>query len=217
MKNASKNNYAIENSDTRKPNPPIKIVDKTTKTPKMAVVKGEGISAIVAAMPIFKYGKREHPKRAWKCLLDSGSDGDLILIKKKDLQNIPTTKRYLPLNWNTSNGTFKTKEVGTLDVKFPTYSGSKYFGITPDIIEIDDDAEEPMFNLILGVETLANLGVILDFSRKTIIVDHISNPMQPIQAFESKRMLFQIAQEEKLFPRPALEPISTREATKRAV
>ena len=88
MKNASKNNYAIENSDTRKPNPPIKIVDKTTITPKMAVVKGEGSSKIVVAMPIFKYGKREHPKRAWKCLLDSGSDGDLILIKKKDLQNL---------------------------------------------------------------------------------------------------------------------------------
>ena len=105
-----KDHFSIKYSDTRKPSPPIKIVDKTTLLPKKAVVKGKGVSAILAAIPHFKHSFKEQPKRAWKCLLDSGSDGDLILIKKKDLHNIPYKKRYLPLTWNTSNGAFKTKK-----------------------------------------------------------------------------------------------------------
>jgi hypothetical protein len=57
-----KNNYATNYSDTHKYSPPIKIVDKTTTTPKMAVINGDGISAIIVMMPHFKSGKKEQPK-----------------------------------------------------------------------------------------------------------------------------------------------------------
>ena len=61
---------------------------------------------------------------------------------------------------------------------FPTYSKSKYISIRPAIIEVVNDVDEPMFDPILGVETLANIGVVLYFSQKRIILDHVSNPMK---------------------------------------
>ena len=48
-------------------------------------------------------------------------------------------------------------------MRFQIYSESKYFGIKLDTIELGNDAKESMFDLILGVETLANIGVVLDF------------------------------------------------------
>ena len=46
-------------------------------------------------------------------------------------------------------------------MKFKTYSKSKYFSIEPAIIELCDNAEEPVFGLILRVETLASIGAVL--------------------------------------------------------
>ena len=65
-----------------------------------------------------------------------------------------------------------------------------------------------MFNLIIGVETLAKYGIILDFGTKVITIDKIQSPMKPINAF--KRLNFDTR-----FSREELEPISTREETKR--
>ena len=79
--------------------------------------------------------------------------------------------------------------MGTLDMQFPTYSKSKYFSIKPNIIERGNNTEEPIFYLILGVETLASIGVGLDFGTKSIIIDHISNPMQHYRALKDTRML----------------------------
>ena len=55
-------------------------------------------------------------------------------------------------------------------MRFPAYSKSKYFSIKPDIIELGNNTEEPMFDFILGVETLANIGVVLDFGIKSIVL-----------------------------------------------
>ena len=92
----AKTNYATKYSDTRKSSPPIKIVDKTRNTPTKAVVNGDSIRVVIAAMPYFKDGKVSL-KQAWRCLLDSESDGNLIFIKEKGLCNIPNVKRYIPL------------------------------------------------------------------------------------------------------------------------
>ena len=42
---------------------------------------------------------------------------------------------------------------------------SKVIGIQPDIIPIRDADPEPVFDLVLGIETLTRLGVIKDFSK----------------------------------------------------
>ena len=102
-------------------------------------------------------------------------------------------------------------------MQFPTYSESKYFSIKPDIIELGNNTEEPMFDLILRVEILASIGVVLDFGTKSILINHISDAMQYYKVFKDTSKLYQIAREEQLFPRRKLELISTQEAIKRAV
>ena len=84
------------------------------------------------------------------------------------MDNIPNEKRYAAETWQTPNGTFKTTHVGNLEMMFPAFSKSKTFLIRPDIVNVDGSDEEPMFDLILGIKTLAKLGTILDFQNSTI-------------------------------------------------
>ena len=43
------------------------------------IVKGDGIAAVAAAIPVYQDG--HEPKRAYRVLLDSGSDSNLIFCK----------------------------------------------------------------------------------------------------------------------------------------
>ena len=103
---------------------PIKAATKTTN--KLSkVVTGDGVSTVVVATLVTRDGRE--PKRAWRVLLDSGSDGDLIFIKKADVKNANQTKRTHPILWGTSNGTFKTTKVGNVEIKFPEISHKIFF------------------------------------------------------------------------------------------
>jgi len=93
--------------------------------------------------------------------------------------DIPIVKRAVPQSWNTSNGTFQTKRVGDIELSFVDYSTSKRVRITPDIVEYSDETP-PMYDLILGKQSLHDLGVILDFKEKTITIDKILLPMRNI-------------------------------------
>ncbi len=59
------------------------------------------------------------------------------------------------------------------------YSTSKRVRITLDIVEYSDETP-PMYDLILGKQSLHDLGVILDFKEKTITIDEILLPMRNI-------------------------------------
>ena len=50
----------------------------------------------------------------------------------------------------------------------------------PDIIDIPVGNGPPTYDLILGVETMAELGIILDFNAKAITINGQSLPMRPI-------------------------------------
>ena len=50
-----------------------------------------------------------------RVLLDTGSHGDLLFIRKGSQKYKPTMKRAVPQFWGTSNGTFQTKRVGVID------------------------------------------------------------------------------------------------------
>ena len=100
---------------------------------------------------------------------------------------------------------------------FPAYWKSKYISIKLDIIGLWNNAEEPLFDFILRVETLASIGVVLYFGTRSIIIEHMSNLMQHYEAFKYISKLYQIAKGEQLCPWRKLEPISAREITKRAV
>ncbi len=69
-----------------------------------------------------------------RVLLDTGSSGDLLFIKKGSQKYISTVKRAVPQSWGLSNSTFQTKKVGTIDISFMEYSASKSVRLTLDIV-----------------------------------------------------------------------------------
>ncbi len=53
-------------------------------------------------------------KKTIGVLLDTGSSGDLLFIRKGSQKYIPCVKRSAPQSWGNSNGTFLTKKVGEI-------------------------------------------------------------------------------------------------------
>jgi hypothetical protein len=70
-----------------------------------------------------------------RVLLDTGSSGDLLFSKKGSNKYIPIVRKDVPESWSTSNGTFKTKKVGDVELSFMEYSASKKVHLHPDIVE----------------------------------------------------------------------------------
>ncbi len=70
-----------------------------------------------------------------RVLLDSGSSGDLLFMKKGSSKHISVVKQVVPQLWGTSNGTFVTDNVGDIEISFVEYSASKTLHLQLDIIE----------------------------------------------------------------------------------
>ncbi len=119
-------------------------------------------------------------------MLDTGSSGDLLFVQKGSQKYIPTTKRVVPQSWGTSNGTFKTNKVGEVTLSFVEYSLSKSVHLTPDIVEYEAGATAPLYDLIVGKQTLHDIGPVLDFKEKTITIDSILLPMRNIVNLQLK-------------------------------
>jgi hypothetical protein len=115
-----------------------------------------------------------------RVLLNTGSSGDLLFIRKGSQKYIPTMKRVVPQSWGTSNGTFKTNKVGEVTLSFVEYSLSKSVHLTPDIVEYEAGATALLYDLIIGKQTLHDIGAVLDFKEKTITIDSILLPMRNI-------------------------------------
>ena len=149
----------------------------------------------------------------WRILLDSGSDGDLLFVHSHGQKtSVPYFVREATQTWHTSMGIFRTEKQGDLDVVFPEFSNSKRIHIEPDIIDIADDAPEPMFDLIIGTETMQKLDCILDFKNKVIEIDHIQLPMRKLSALNNPNKRLEI-----YYNSFYVEPDVTKEATERTV
>jgi hypothetical protein len=130
--------------------------------------------------------KTKSPKpRIIRILLDSGSNGDLLFHKKGAEKAFPYLIRQDPKVWSTLNGDFQTKGKGSLAVKFFDYSNSKEVFLTPDIVEYDGISNKPAFDLIIGAQTMTELGIILDFKEQMIPIDEIKLPMRSIDDLPS--------------------------------
>jgi hypothetical protein len=46
---------------------------------------------------------------------------------------------------------------------------------------------KPQYDLILGTETMKELGIVLDFKAKTITVDEVTLPMRNINHFANEK------------------------------
>ncbi len=84
----------------------------------------------------------------------------------------------------------------------------------PDIVEYSLGDQVPMYDLILGKQSMAYLGVKLDFQERTITIDKILLPMRNIANLQLKPRNTRALRENICF---AQEPISTRGETKRMV
>jgi hypothetical protein len=71
-------------------------------------------------------------------------------------------KRVVPQSWGTSNGTFVTDRVGNIKILFVEYSASKKVCLQSDIVEYDRGDQAPMYDLIIGKQTMHDQGVKLD-------------------------------------------------------
>ena len=86
----------------------------------------------------------------------------------------------MPKSWHTSNGSFRTEGRAKLRVKFFEYSTSREYFIQPDVVEYKDPVDKTGCDLILGSNTMKELGIVLDFWTKEITLDEISLPMRDI-------------------------------------
>ncbi len=123
-------------------------------------------------------------------------------------------KRVVPQLWGTSNGTFVTCKVGDIEISFVEYLASKKIHHQPDIIEYSPGDQATMYDLIIGKQTMHNLGVKSDFQEKTITIDEILLSMRNIANLQLKPRITRALRENTCF---AQEPTSTSTATKGVV
>jgi hypothetical protein len=79
-----------------------------------------------------------------RVLLDTGSSGDLLFLKKGSNKYIPVVNKAVPESWSTFNGTFKTKKVGEVELSLINYSASKKVHLRPDIVEYPKGGPKPL-------------------------------------------------------------------------
>jgi hypothetical protein len=115
-------------------------------------------------------------QKAIRVLLDTGSSGDLLFLEKGSNKYIPVVSRAVSESWSTSNGTFKTKKVGEVELSFVEYSASKKVYPHQDIVEYPKGGLPSLCNLIIGKQTLHDIGTVLDFKERTITIDEILCP-----------------------------------------
>ena len=75
--------------------------------------------------------------------------------------------------------------MGNLELMFPAFSRSKVFTVQADIV-IVPESEDPMFNLILGIDTLAKFGTVLNFKDKTVEINQAKISMRPLKDMRYK-------------------------------
>jgi hypothetical protein len=109
--------------------------------------------------------KHYKQKLVW-VLLYSGSDGDLVFVNKDKPMLLPYSKRLVPQSWNTLNGIFQTKRKAWIELNFFEYSDSKQYYSEPDVVDYNKGSTL-QYDLILGTETMKELGIVLDFKAKT--------------------------------------------------
>ncbi len=149
-----------------------------------------------------------------RVLLDTESSGDLLFLEKGSNKYKPVVIRAVPESWSTSNGTFKTKKVDEVELSFIENSASKKVHLCLDIVEYHRGGPPPLYDLIIGKQTLHDTGAVLDFKEKTITIDEILLPMRNINNLQLKPSISRALKINSSF---AQEPISTRNATKRVV
>jgi hypothetical protein len=106
-------------------------------------------------------------------------------------------------------GIFQTKHKAAVELKFFKYSDSKRYYSEFDVVKYEKGCK-PQYDLILGTETMKELGIMLNLKAKTITIDEIVLPLRNINLLQGATMLCML----KLNNSLAIETKSTQDATK---
>ncbi len=97
---------------------------------------------------------------------------------------------------------------------FFAYSDRKEYLVTPDVVEYDKkNMIKPVYDLILGCNTMKEPGIVLDFRTKEITIDEVILPMRDSNSLTISTMDKAWAVNNSM----AHEPSSTQDATQRVV
>ncbi len=105
---------------------------------------------------------KHYTQKIVRVLLDSGSDGNLIFVDKDKPMLLPSAKRLIPQLWDILSGMFQTTQKAEIELNFFEYSDSKRYLTAPDIVEYNK-INRPQYDIFLGVKTMKEYGIILDF------------------------------------------------------
>jgi hypothetical protein len=189
-----------------------KLLKKMNFTPNKDPPEGKTTAIIAVTRGRPKLGchrqcsNKHYKRKLVRVLLDSGSGGDLIFIDKDKPMLLPSAKRLVPQPCNTMSGRFQTTRKAEIELNFFEYSDSKRYLVAPDIVEYSK-INRPQYDIILGINTVKEYGIILDIKEKMITVDEIKLPINYLQGSSTIRAL-------RLNHSLAMEPQSTRDATK---
>jgi hypothetical protein len=104
--------------------------------------------------------------------------------------------------------------VGEVKLSFVDYSPSKKVHLHQDIVEYPKGGPKLLYDLIIGKQTLHDIGAVLDFKERTITIDYILLPMRNINNLQLKSSISRALKFNSNF---AQEPESTQNATKHVV
>ncbi len=121
-------------------------------------------------------------------LLDSGSNRNLIFVNKEKPMLLSYLKRLVPQLWNTSNGIFQMRRKARVELNFFEYFDSKRYHVEPDVVVYDKN-DRPQYDLILGIVSMKEFGITLNFRDKMITIDEIILPMRNIKGLQGSSML----------------------------
>jgi hypothetical protein len=79
---------------------------------------------VTVGSPLFprQPGEEVRPLRIW---FDSGSDGDLLFVRKKDLEPYESYETAFPTTWGTSSGRFRTRMMAKINLLLPEFSQNR--------------------------------------------------------------------------------------------
>ncbi len=106
------------------------------------------------------------------------------------------------------------KKRGKLSIRFVKYSNSKEFLAEHNVFEYNQKMGKPVFDLIIGCNSMENLGIVMDFKAKSVAIDEIILPMRNIANLTNKSKAKEAWAKNNAL---AHKPISTELATQRAV
>ena len=110
----------------------------------------------------------------WQSLPDRGSAGNILFITHKEHSTWKKVHILILANLDTNSW---EAVVGNLEVMFPPCFRSRILTVQANIVMVSK-SEDPMFNLILGIDTLVNVGTILNFEDKVVQFDQAKSSVR---------------------------------------